>query len=171
MAGGHIMSLVETIAAAVEPWNRLYSHTKPLSEAVTFAHVGSLLVGGGLAIASDRATLRVRGADVDQRRRYLREFSTVHRHVVAALALMTVSGLGMALADVETFFVAPIFWVKMAAITMLLANGFNITRTERALAANPAPSNRLWRRMTTGAVTSIALWLTTTLLGVVLMDA
>ena len=165
------MSLIETIAAAVRPWNELYSHSKPVSEAVTFLHVGSLLVGGGFAVASDRATLRLRGADLDERRRFLRDFATVHRPVLAALAVMAASGLGMALADVETFLVSPIFWSKMAVVAILLTNGFVITRTERALAANPAPANRLWRRMTIGAAASITLWLATTLLGVVLVDA
>lgn len=165
------MSLVETIAAIVEPWNRLYSHSKPLSTAITFAHVGSLVVGGGFAIASDRATLRVQHVDLDERKRYLRDFATIHRPVLVALVIIVASGLSMALADVETFLVSPVFWTKMAVVATLLANGLTIHRTERALTANPAPSNRMWHRMRIGAIASITLWLTTTLLGVILLDA
>jgi hypothetical protein len=160
--------LIATIAAAVKPWNALYAHSKVVSTGVTFVHVGSLLVGGGLAVASDRAALRARAADAEERRRLLRDFASVHRPVVVALALMTASGAAMALADVETFFVSPLFWTKMAIFAALLGNGLIVMRTERALAADPTPRNPLWRRLGTGAVTSLALWLTTTLAGVIL---
>lgn len=161
--------VIETLAAAAKPWNALYAHSRVVSSGVTFVHVGSLLVGGGLAVASDRAVLRARAADAEERRRLLRDFASVHGPVVVALVLMTVSGAAMALADVETFFASPLFWTKMAIFVALLANGLFVMRTERALAADPAPVNPLlWRRLGAGAVTSLALWITTTFVGVVL---
>ena len=160
-----------SLAAAVAPWNELYSRSTLVSSSVTFVHLGSLLIGGGFAVASDRMALRVRCADTDERRRVLRDFSSIHRPVVAGLALMALSGIGMALADVETFLVAPVFWLKMGLVVLLLTNGLVVTRTERALAANPSPSNRLWVRFTAGAVASLSLWLATTLVGVILTTA
>ena len=165
------MSIIETIAAAVKPWNELYSKSKGISGTITFVHLGSLLIGGGLAIASDRAALRMRRADADERRRALREFSTVHRPVVTALGCMAASGVAMVLADVENFLVSPLYWTKMGLVVVLLTNGYLVMRTEQRLNVDPAPSNPLWRRLTLGAVTSIMLWLTTTLLGVFLMSS
>jgi uncharacterized membrane protein len=165
------VTIVETIAAAVKPWNEPYSHSKAVSASVTFVHLGSLLLGGGFAVASDRAALRVRTADVDERRRVLRDFAGIHRPVVTALGVMIVSGLAMMLADVETFLVSPVYWTKMALFVVLLANGYLVMRTEQSLTTNPSPSNPLWGRFTMGAVASLTLWLTTTLIGVILMSA
>ena len=163
------MSLLETIAATVKPWNTLYAHSKAVSAGVTFVHIGSLLIGGGLAVESDFAALRTRAALIDERRRALHDLAIAHRPVIIALVLMTASGIALALADVETFLVSPVFWTKMTLFAGLLANGFVIMRTERALSADPAPPPRLWQRMTASAAASLALWLTTTLLGVILM--
>lgn len=165
------MPIIETIAAAVKPWNVLYSHSKPVEAAVTFLHIGALLLGGGFAVASDRAALRARAADVDERRRLLRDFAGIHQHVVPALGVMVASGVAMALSDVETFFVSPVYWTKMGLVVVLLANGYVLMRTERALALNPEPSNPLWRRFTFGAIASMTLWLATTLAGAILLNS
>lgn len=164
------MSIVETIAAAVKPWNDLYAGSKAVSASVTFLHVGSLLVGGGLAIASDRAALRMRSADPGVRRHLLEEFAAVHRPVMVAIAVMVVSGVAMLLADVETFLVSPVYWTKMGFFVVLLANGWFVKKTEERLRTDPVPSNPRWRLLNRGAVTSITLWITTTLLGVVVMS-
>lgn len=165
------MPIIETIAAAVKPWNELYSHSKAVESGVVFLHVGALLLGGGFAVASDRAALRARAADADERRRVLRDFAGIHRHVVPALVVLAASGVAMALSDVKTFFVSPVYWTKMGLVVLLLANGYLLMRTERALTADPAPSNPLWRRFTVGAMASMTLWLSTTLAGVILLNS
>ncbi len=165
------MSIVDTIAAAVKPWNTLYSHSKFVAGTVTYAHISALLIGGGFAISSDRAALRARGADLEEKKRVLRDFAGVHRPVVTALAVMVISGAALALADVETFFVSPVYFVKLGCFAALLANGYLVQRTERQLAANPSLNNPLWSRFTYGAVASLVLWLTTTLVGVVLVNS
>ena len=165
------MTIIETIATAVKPWNEFYSHSNVVSGSVTYVHLSSLLLGGGFAVASDRAALRIRNADIDERRRVLQDFSGIHRSVVTALAMMVTSGLAMMLADVETFLVSPVYWLKMTLFVLLLSNGYLMMRTEQSLATNPSPSNPLWNRFTTGAIASLALWLTTTLVGVILISA
>ena len=162
------MSIVETIAAAVKPWNELYANSKPISEGVLFVHLGSLLVGGGFAVASDRMALRARSGSVDERRRLLDEFAGIHRPVIIALCFMAASGLAMLLADVETFLPSPVYWTKMTLVALLLANGYLVTRTERALTVNPSDSNPLWGRLTAVSIASLTLWLSTTLMGVIL---
>jgi hypothetical protein len=164
------VSIVETIAGVVQPWADFYSHSKVTSAAVIWVHLGALLTGGGLAIASDRVVLRLRGADVAERTRMLRDFATVHRPIVTALAVSVLSGLAMMLSDVKTFLVSPVYWTKMGLILLLLANGYGVMRSEQRLAADPVPANALWKRLSFGAVASITLWFSTMLAGVMLMN-
>mgnify|MGYP003342510847 FL=1 len=165
------MSLVETIVAAAKPWADVYAASKPLSTTFTFAHIASLVVGGGLAIASDRSVLRAAGLGAEERPRFLHEFGTVHRPVIGALGVLVLSGLGMLLSDAETYLTSWILWTKLGLFAVLLANGYLVTRVERALEANPAPSNPMWGRFRTGALVSMALWLVITLFGVIVTSA
>jgi hypothetical protein len=164
------MSIVETIAGIVQPWADFYSHSKVTSAAVIYVHLGALLTGGGLAIASDRVVLRLRGANVDERTRMLREFATIHRPIVMALGVSVLSGLALLLSDVKTFLPSPLYWTKMGLVLLLLANGYGVMRTEQRLAADPAPGNALWKRLSFGAVASISLWFGTMLAGVMLTN-
>ena len=165
------MSVIDSLAAAMEPWNALYSKSKAISGSITFLHVGSLVVGGGLAIASDRAALRARRLGHDEQLRVLRDFSAVHAPVLTALGVIVASGAAMALADVNTFLVSPLYYTKMGVFLLLLGNGAVLKRTEERLAATPAATNPLWKRLTASSVVSITLWLTITLLGVFLVGS
>ncbi len=152
-----------------EPWADLYSHSKALSAGVLFLHLVPLLVSGGTALVADRATLRTVRGDASARGAQLAELAASHRLVVSGLALSFVSGVLMFLSDVETFLPSPFFWIKLALVGLLLLNGLAMTRTERVLVARgPEGSDALWARMRTIAVVSAALWLATTLAGVVL---
>src|SRR5689334_18722953 len=50
--------VIQEIAQLLRPWKDLYDDSVVLSTSVTTAHVLSLVVGGGFAIAADRTTLR-----------------------------------------------------------------------------------------------------------------
>jgi hypothetical protein len=54
-----LLAIPHAVTAFVAPWAKLYSHSKPAAIAVTFFHIATLVVGGGLAIALDRSTLRL----------------------------------------------------------------------------------------------------------------
>jgi hypothetical protein len=161
---------LETLESALKPWAEWYSHTKPAQVAVEFLHVGGLLVGGGFALASDRAVLRALPSDLDQRRHVLRELSTIHRAVVVALAVSAISGVLLLASDVGTFLVSPVYWTKMTLVLLLLANGYLVIRAEQRLNADPSPGNGAWSRLKLGAIASIALWLSTTLAGIILSN-
>lgn len=178
-----VPQFVHALAHLVDPWRSAYSNSKVLPSIVTFAHLGALLLGGGFAVAADRATLRTRHADLTVRQRQLQDLHTVHRPVLIALAVLFVSGLLMAAADVETFFTSLVFWIKMTLVTLLLINGAILYKTEEALqraasmnsdAANTQRQEKvdnLWRRLSATSVTSLMLWTATVLAGAVLLNS
>ena len=153
-----------------EPWAHLYSGSKVVATLVTFAHVASLLMAGGLAVATDRSTLRALRLAAHERGRHLEELAGVHRLVLGGLVLSIVTGALLFASDVETFIASWIFWVKMGMIAVLLANGWAMTRAERALRADAADSPA-WARLRRAALTSVGLWYAITLAGVALVNA
>lgn len=172
------MILFATLAAAksssalarlVEPWNNLYSDSKAVSSAVLFLHLVPLLLAGGAALTADRATIRAARGSGEDRTRQLRELGRVHSVVLGGLALSFASGVLLFLADVDTFLGSPVFWVKLGFIGLLLLNGFMMTRTEKALGTG-GNETALWSRLRTISVLSLILWITTTLVGVVLTN-
>lgn len=165
-----MQSVVTTLTDLTAPWAGWYNDSKQLSTAVTFVHLGGLLLAGGFAIASDRATLRFGPAGSDAERALLGELHAIHRPVLIGLGLTLVSGLLMLAADVETLLPAPLFWVKMAAIAVLLGNGLLLQRAETELRrGSPAPE-QAWRRLRRSARWSLALWFVTLFLGTALLS-
>jgi uncharacterized membrane protein len=157
------------LARLAEPWNALYSDSKVVSSAVVFLHLVPLLLAGGAALSADRATLRAARDSADERTRHLRELARAHGLVLGGLALSFVSGVLLFLADVDEYLGSPIFWVKLAFVGLLLVNGFMMTRTERSLASG-GDETTLWTRLRTISLLSQFLWISTTLVGVVLMS-
>jgi hypothetical protein len=155
------------LVSLTDPWS-FYGDSHLVQTVVTFAHVGGLLVGGGIAIATDRWTLRV-ASDVD-RRRHLIEVSQLHRLVITSLAVIVVSGVLLFASDLEAHWESPIFWIKMALIVGLLVNGARMRRIETAAAAEPVPSVAQWSAFRGTAIASVVLWLAISLAGVALVN-
>jgi hypothetical protein len=164
------MTTPDVLARLVAPWAHFYSDSKPAATIVTFLHIAPIVVGGGIAIALDRATLRLNAADTPARERHLAELGSVHRIVLSALTLSLLSGLAMLAADLDTFLGSWVFWLKMALIVALLANGALMTRLERALRGPAGAAVDQWHRLRGIAITSLVLWLAITLAGVVLTN-
>jgi hypothetical protein len=162
-----VPELVARLAQIAEPWQSAYSNSSALPVAVVFVHLASLLVGGGLALAADRGTLRIARAEPAGRGRHLEALAHTHRPVVAALALVLTSGLLLALTDVEEYATSRTFWVKMTLVALLLGNGALMTRTEAALQADPDDA-RGWSRLRASAFASGVLWLAVVLAGTTL---
>lgn len=164
--------IVGALARLAEPWRDVYSNATPVSTAVLFAHLAALLVGGGLAIAADRATMRAARVAVgaaESRARQLGDLAAAHRTVVGSLAVAAATGALLFLADVEEYARSAAFWTKMALVLLLLANGWAMTRAESGLRADVA-ADAPWARLRLHAAASIVLWLGTLLAGVVLSN-
>ena len=98
---------LEMMASAALPclarWARLYADHKAVSVGFTYLHLAGVLVGGGFAVAADRATLRLSPERGPEWSRDLGSLTTVHRWVIAGLCLTFVSGVFMMLADLDTY--------------------------------------------------------------------
>ncbi|MDB4917758.1 MAG: hypothetical protein JWM95_5402 [Gemmatimonadetes bacterium] len=164
-AGG----IVETLAKLAEPWAKVFAHSKAVSAGVTYLHLVPLITAGGIAYATDRATLRVMKSGIDQRSAHLRQLADIHRVVLIGLVISFVSGILLFLSDVGTFLGSVYIWIKLGLVFLLLANGFTMTRTEKALNGSGKDA-ALWDRMRMLAVLSMLLWLATALAGVVLKE-
>jgi hypothetical protein len=158
------------LVALLKPWADFYSDSKAAETAVTFLHLGGLLLAGGLAIAADRHTLRAMKRAASDRHGHLAELATVHRWVLSGLAVIVVSGLALLAADLETFWGSWIYWIKMGLVVVLLYNGFVMTRVERALTRDASETSPSWRKLHRIAVRSLLLWFMTAAVGVALVN-
>jgi uncharacterized membrane protein len=161
----HLLQQAELVA---KPWSDLYSRNIPVQTAVTYVHFAGILVAGGFALATDRLTLRLSGANEAARHLHLAELRAVHRPVLVGLALTGLSGTLMLAADLDTFATSLVFWVKLGLIGILLLNGYLMTRAERSLRGDPGAGAGGWRRLRQTSIASVVLWLTVLLLGTVL---
>lgn len=170
----HLDSLARATGGALaqlfEPWAHLYADSKLVETVVTFGHVASLLMAGGLAVATDRATLRALRLAAADRTRHLDELAGVHRLVVTGLALSLCTGLLLFASDVETFATSWIFWIKMALVAVLLGNGYVMTRAEKAVRDDDTGASPSWGHLRRTALVSVALWYAITLAGVMLVN-
>lgn len=159
------------LARFFEPWSHVYASSKTVATLVTFGHVASLLLAGGLAVTTDRATLRALRLATAERGRHLEELARVHRTVVGGIVLSLVTGALLFASDVESFYASWVFWTKMALIVVLLINGYAMTAAERVLRDDAAEGSLAWTRLRRAAVVSMLLWYTITLAGVALVNA
>lgn len=162
------MSIVSQIATAVAPWADFYNASKVAQTAVTFGHFGGMMTAGGLALATDRSTLRSMPGEAWEHRRHLRELAAIHPLILGALVVTSLSGILMLAADVEALAVAPMFWVKMSLVFLLLLNGWFMLQAERQLERGHPSDGAGWRRLRRASVASLALWFAVVLAGSIL---
>jgi hypothetical protein len=150
------------ISQLVERWAHFYGDQKALSAGMTFVHLSGVLLGGGFAIVTDRASLQLAPADDAELPRELARLRTVNRWVIAGLAVTFITGLLMMFADLHTYLPSILFWTKMGLIALLIINGAMRLRAEHALGAGSAAA---WRpfRLTSGV--SLVLWFLVLLAG------
>ena len=146
----------------LEVWASVYANHGALRTAVAFVHVGGLLIGGGCAVASDLMTMAAARARSFSGHGQLELLARTHRVVVAGLAAIFISGLLLFAADLDTYWYSRVYWLKMALVVLLLANGaFLLTAERQARLGHPAA----WARLRNAARASLSLWFLTTLAG------
>jgi hypothetical protein len=156
------------LSHALARWAHLYSDRKAVSEAVTFVHLGGVLLAGGLAVSADRATLRLARAAALPPASHawaLDEIAGVHRLVLIGLAVIFASGLLQTLADLDTYLSSVVFWSKMGLVGALLGNGWLRLRAERAVRRGVTAGWSAYRR---SSIASLILWFALVLLGTIL---
>jgi cyanate permease len=150
------------LSRLLEWWAHLYSDSKVLSAAVTYLHLGGILVAGGFAIVTDRASVLLLREQEPDYQRELPRLAGVHTWVLGGLAVTAASGLLMLLADLHTYLTSLLFWTKMALIAALLANGWLRMRAENLLRDGMVSRRALFRRT---SLVSVGLWFAVLLAG------
>jgi hypothetical protein len=163
------MTVVQSLAHFAKPWADAYGNSKLLMDGVTFLHIAGFLVAGGLALSADRAVFRSTRADEATRRVQVSELNAVHTPVLVGLAVSFLTGALLFLADVPTFATAPVFWVKMGFLVLLLGNGAVLSRAGHRVAGGDL-GDRSWKVLRRSAAASSALWLVAVLTGVMLVN-
>lgn len=150
------------LAHLVASWAALYSGSAVMRTLVSFVHVAGLVGGGGAAIAVDRAMLLATKKGAVVRREQIDGIHNTHRVVLAGLGAVVVSGLLLFAADVDTYAVSKLFWLKMAMVAMLMVNGALLVRAGHGSQTIDDRTRRTLRRT---AAVSLSLWFLTTLAG------
>ena len=164
------MAVLETVAGVLAPWKDLYSGSTALSVSITFTHLASMMVGGGLAIAADRTVLKAgRLTEPGAILALADAVGDVHRPVVIALLVSAISGTLQLAADIETFAVSRVMWVKLGLLVVLAGNGLLMLRDERAVRRDAGSAKGLGV-LRLRAITSVVLWLAIVLAGVGLLQ-
>ena len=164
-----LTTVIDTLTRWCAPWQAFFDDS-PLTEiVVTSVHVVALLVGGGIAVAADRLTLRAIRRDAADRNAMLDELQWTHRPVMIGLGALFVSGIALAASDIPTFSASPAFLVKLALVVLLSVNGLVMLRAERSLRRDP--TDACWARLRLVSWLSLILWVSTAVVGVVLVNA
>jgi predicted ATPase len=162
------MPAPEFLVHAAQGWARLYADTRAVSTGVMYVHFAGLLLGGGAAVAADRETLKAAREPEPVRADHLAFLATVHGIAITGLAMLAASGVAMFLADLDTFWGAKAFWIKMSLIALLLANGLVMRQAEQLARTLPA---RAWRQLKTTSILSLVLWFAILLAGTMLASS
>ena len=164
------MDIPSVLFRATEPWSSFYSDHALLQSSTRFLHLAGVLLGGGFAIATDKATLRA-FAHPAERATQLHQITRIHRWVLTGLAITFVTGALMLAADLESLLASTVFWVKMGLIVLLLVNGAVLRRIESGLNAGRGEGDRPWSVLQITAIVSLALWFAVVFTGTLLVDA
>jgi hypothetical protein len=155
------------LTSIVESWNALYANHATLRTAIEFTHIAGLAAGGGCAVVADLTAIAApRGGPASAAAR-LQLLEQTHRIVLLGLVALTVSGVLLFAADVDTYLYSRIFWLKMGFMALLVTNGARLLVVERRAASGDA---RAWASLRKTATVSLVLWSATTLAGAALTN-
>ena len=147
------MVAMTAVSELVARWAHFYGQTRAVSATVTYVHLVGILAGGGVAIATDVAALRLSPGRVADWPAELDRLAAVHLWVVLLLT------------QLDTFASSGVFWTKMGLVALLIGNGYARLRCEIALRQGTV-ARWSWFRRT--SIASLALWFVILLFGALL---
>ena len=156
------------IRELAETWASLYSNSVAIRSAVSFAHFGGMITGGGTAIAADLSMLSALRREPVPLHDEVAHFRRTHLVVIVSLVVVVVSGLLLMLKDLDAMLESRPFWIKMALFVALLFNGVLVVRAEKQASSGAPSASRMLRF---ASVASLILWLAVTLAGTVVPNA
>lgn len=172
--------MLEAVTAFVQPWADYYSASAWLPTLVITVHVLSMFVGGGIALGADRRVLLATPGSSGAFLAMAEDLRATHGVVIGALVLMVCSGTALATADIGTFATSLVFWSKMGAFVVLIANGARMRSAEHHLLTNARNTIERsvagpdvtgpWGTLRMHAWISLALWCVVVVLGVVVAN-
>lgn len=151
----------------IEWWTELYRGNDVVQLLAGLGHILSLVFAARYALEGDRAALRAERRPPAQRDALLALIDRAHRPVLIGLTLALITGLAQLLAQLSYLPFSPWFWVKMAGLVALLANGRLLQLAERRLRASPEQPQQ-WRALRAAAKRSVTLWAVLVVLGLLL---
>jgi len=158
-----VPAIVQSLA---DWWSSVYGNHTAVSVSVIFLHLAGLLVAASAALATDRRILGA--ASADERQRVLAGLPAVHRTVLGGLAVVVASGALLTLSDLDFMLHEPVYYLKLAVVALLLANGWLLQRFERGAVTGLAKD---WGRLRLTARLSGVFWFAAVLVGVWLSKA
>ena len=154
--------MLDALTPMAQSWNAIYSNHPVLRTGIGFAHIAALVGAGGCAIMTDRTILAISRLDPSARLARLGALHSTHRFILTGLAVIFMSGLLLLAADLDTYLHSVVFWVKIALVALLCANGAVIVRVGRRVSAGDVGA---WSTLRYASIASLSLWFLTTLLG------
>jgi hypothetical protein len=150
-------------------WSSFYGNHQLVSVFIRFLHLGSLVLGAGTGLFSDRQVLGAVRSGGQEREAALTILDRAHAHVVRCLIVVIATGILMMAADTHTYLASIVYWTKMAMVGILLANGVALQKAERR--ARQVGVSAGWPRLAVFSTISGLLWLITLFLGTLLTVA
>lgn len=148
-------------------WAELYRGNAAVQFLAGLGHIVALLFAARFALAGDRAALRAERRPPAQREALLAQIGRAHLPVLAGLFLALLTGLAQLLAQLDYLLRSPWWWLKVAGLVALLANG-RILQLAAGRLRGTAGGPGEWRRLRGAAKRSLALWGALVLLGLLL---
>src|SRR4029077_8543539 len=93
----------QLIPSFLENWTSFYSNHAAIRTFLGFLHIGGLVLGGGCAIAADRAVLLASKRGTAEKSSQVEALRGTHRIVLISLGVVIASGLLLFAADADNF--------------------------------------------------------------------
>ena len=147
-------------------WSSFYGNHQIVSLVIRYLHLTVIVLAAGTALFIDRQVWRALRSGPPERESVLTMLTRSHPRVVPWLAVIAATGVLMTAAETSTFLASKLYWIKMALVAILLANGLVMLAAERRVGARAG-----WSRLAAISTISAILWLVILFLGKLLTVA